>query len=542
MPRKLTPRSASNYDNRSHGRRESSTPPDDKTINQTLTRVNVIRPKWAGNPLTFRAFPALDPTKTVPTPLPGRMGIEPREVNEFMVRVPIASYVGLNTQGSEKSTFILYEPWLSDEKRLDNPYRVFYFACKDAHKAGQFGNGRSWDGRWNPLMIGARGRGPEIGNPSARWYVQGYVLANDEKDYVAERDVPMGLGDDDDTVLIQLSSSAGDGLLDLLSTQRPPAKIPNNVDPDTHPWRFLTYGDPTGVPNEDGTKLSKGVFMTVFNPNRVKTITQHTSWDGTIKESGQGYEAAISRQWTSSNKKVLSADMDDAALAKAKEAWQFWFDDPATGQKGLLRVPSMEEQCLMIAKGYKDIPELLEFAWSDHPEFMTSDVQAVLKARRSALVPDGAGGDGNGYSNPNVQTDASMGSADDFQDDADDFDETDEETPKASTNKSQSEPTAKVDDLDDEEDFDAEEEAEASLEADDDAFGDDPDEFDEENAMESPVPSAGSNAEEADEFDEDDDLDEAPAVAAADSEAEMSAAMAAAKAKSGKRKSKPPKA
>ena len=536
MPRKLTPRSASNYDNRAHGRRESSAPPDDKTINHNLTRVNVIRPKWGGGPLVFRAFPALDPTKDFPMPLPGRMGIDPREVNEFMVRVPVASYVGLSTQGAEKSTFILYEPWLADEKRANNPYRVFYFACKDAHKSGAFGNGRGWDGRWNPLMVGGKGRGAEISNPSARWYIQGYVLANNEKDYIAERDgVAMGLGEDDDTVLIQLSVSAGDGLLDLLATQRPAEKIPNNVTPESHPWRFLTYGDPTGVPNADGSQLSKGVFMTVFDPKKVKNITTHTTWDGTIKETGQGYESAISRKFVAANGKEVSADMDAAALAKAKDSWQFWFDDPGSGQKGLLKVPSIEEQCLMIAKGFKDVPELLEFAWADHPEFMTNDVVGVLRARRSALAPDGsANNPPPGYSNDNVQTDASMGdaNADDFQDDEDELEET--EAPAQ---------TAAAPEPDEEEDFDAIDEAEASLDADDDAFGDDPDDFDEENEMESPVPQAEAEApaEEEDEFD-DDDLEEAPAAAAPDAEAQMSAAMTAAKEKSGKRTSKPPKA
>ena len=57
--RGLKPRGQGQYDNKTHGKGDSSMPPDDRTIKTNLCRVTMMRPKFNDGPMIFRPWPAI---------------------------------------------------------------------------------------------------------------------------------------------------------------------------------------------------------------------------------------------------------------------------------------------------------------------------------------------------------------------------------------------------------------------------------------------------------------------------------------------------
>ena len=557
--RRLQPRGQSKYNNAVHGRRESSAPPDDRTINNALARVNLVRCKYNDGPMVIRPWPALDPVDPNNNLLPGRWGINPTEINPWIVRVPVAKYVGLNDDKCERCTFILYEPWRHEECKGNNPYRVLFFAAKQAFDAGEFGTGQSWDPKWNKIMSGGRGRGAELPGPSAMWFMQGFLLANGDKDYVADRGLPMGMDEKDDLVIAQLSSSAGDALVDLLGTPRAEGNIPEGANEETHPHEFMRFGDPTGHYIPTTKEVKGGIIATIFNPKKTKIEGKNSSWNGEIKDA-QGYEAAVNKSWTSENREKYINDLDADQVAKVFENWQFWFADEATKQQGILNVPSPEEQCVMLAKAFQSVPELIEYAWSDHEdEFMTEEVRGILRKRRSAVVPgddvaedDFDGGPSGRPGKRKTDTIVNTNKRVDDDDDDDEFEEEDEETPEVEDEGDdfEEEDEDAESEVDDEEvevdDDDEDDEDDEDDDDDDESLDEDDDPFNEEAEIESEVPDEEEEDDDEEDDDEEDDDEFEEAEADEDetvslAEDQMSDAMKAAKENAQNRVTQPPK-
>ncbi len=438
---RLKPRSPSQYDNKDHGKGDSSMPPDDRTVKTNLCRVTVMRPKFNDGPMLFRPWGALafeDPDMIAP----GRKSAEARGQSHWMVRVPVAKYVGLNDPSCEKVTFCLRLPWDREAKR-NNPYSVLFYASKDAHDAGQFGPGRKWDVMWNKILVSKGKKGAELTAPTACWFSQGIIFANGDKDYTHGRDLPLGMDENDDLVVIQMSVSAGSKILDLLDT--PKKKF--DGDADERPWEAFKYGDATGVYDPKTETVEGGVILVLFNPEKTKSIKKNTTWDPAAKQSDfKGYEAAVRKSFTGSDGDKFSAELRSQDVENIFARSQFWFDDEESGQPGLIFVPSIEEQCVMIAKAFRAAPKLLQFAWADQEdEFLTDDVMGILNARKSAVMP---------------------GADEDEDTDDDDFED---EKPAKRARKDPTQAKAKAEDDDEFEDEDEESETE---DTDDDEFED----------------------------------------------------------------------
>jgi hypothetical protein len=53
----------------------------------------------------------------------------------------------------------------------------------------------------------------------------------------------------------------------------------------------------------------------------------------------------------------------------------------------LLHTPSIEERCVLLAKAFKQVPGLLEFAWMSNPEYLAFDeVRAIIDNRTVSAV------------------------------------------------------------------------------------------------------------------------------------------------------------
>ena len=387
---RLAPRSKRTYDSSIHGRRESAAPPDDRTISD-LAPVALVRPRWnKSGPLIFRPWPALNPERPNEDLDLGRLSVS--KLSEWMIRIDCACYIGM--PDCPKFTFCLYPPDASDEMKDSNPFRIFVKACYGAHKAGRFGRGAKWDGDWNKLMQGEQGKGAAISWWKPRWFLQGHIYqAYDKKgnpvDLMADRDVPLGLGEKDDLVVVQLSESAGDAIVDLVNR----TKDEYEGDADENPNLPFVYGDPVGRYDPEKRVVRGGWIYTVFNPANTK-IHENTTWSGKIDpKAREHYEVAVSKEYVSGDR-VFKASMGPDAVEQVFAKGQFWLPDPDSGEKGILNFESPREQVLRIVTAFQRVPRLLQFAFDDHEEFLADDdVKRILTARVSAALPPPDGED-----------------------------------------------------------------------------------------------------------------------------------------------------
>lgn len=416
--RALKPRTPSTYENSSHGDWGSMLPRDDRTINTSLCKVNMIRPKFKEGPTTVRPWPALDyadPSKLVP----GFKHADGHGQNIWVVSCPAVKFVGLPT-GSQ-FTFLLYPPHLVDANpalKDENPYVILYNACANACEAGDFGPGRLWNPYWTKLLKRAKGQvGTPLPKPNRIAFMQGEVYVAGDKDFIAlkDRGVPLGGHEKDDLVVLQFSGSSFISLLDLLDTEKAP--VPAG-DFTKQPWLKSQFGDPTGLPQADGS-VKGGLFVHFFNPNKAKIVDgqikvrlkdgkvvqknvklvkasgqtyqkERTTWDGKIKDM-QGYEIAVTSSYKDESQQIHAPDMDAARAERVRDHFQFWWDDENDpNEKGLLRIPCVEEQCRYMAQGLAGVTEvdkLFRFAWGDHTEFFNDEINGILRARRVAVMP-----------------------------------------------------------------------------------------------------------------------------------------------------------
>lgn len=394
-------RGRSMYDSEQFSRGESKLFAGDQFINEKLASTNLVRPQYKSGPLVFRAWPALDPANPDRL-LPGRMNANDLGFSEWMVRVSMVRFAGTTEDGGQPVSYIPYYPWNAQAVKGEDPYRILYFACKAAMKTGKFGGDRNWLGTWNKLLMTDRNQTQApLGPPSSVWFLQGIVYANGEKDYTAPNDrsnqkLPPGMHEDDRLQVIMLTGSCGESLQKLINIRK---TEPGNVNEQAEPWKLFRYGDPVGIYNTKTGGLDGGLVFIVYNPKVTTSITKHTTVSPPTQF--QGYEVAVATSYPSSMHPKIGSTRNPtytAALAAdqvdlIKKKWQFWWDESTAevSAPGLLRVPPMEEQCLLLAKAFKAYPLMLEWAWSENPEFLTADVRQVLNKSVQAVRPGEAG-------------------------------------------------------------------------------------------------------------------------------------------------------
>jgi hypothetical protein len=381
--RPIQRRSSASYTPEVHNQDTGGMGGNDQLLNHKVARAVVVRPRWKEGPMILRPWSALHYEDQ--SLMPGRVGIAPGALSPFMVKVTIAKFIGLDDPSCERTSFLLYAPEDVANERFSNPYYILQKACHNGYKGTAKGKGtpRKWDGDWNSVMNGKKGAGAEMSMPADVWFVQGHIYANGEVDYIKENGVPFGLGERDPLPVIQLSRECGAAFQNMLQIEKPGVELS-----DDDPAAGYLYGDPTGVLNLETERVDGGLIVTVFNPAITKNITKHTSYDPNKESDGfQGYEVALSRSYVDNAGGKHTSTMQTEAVQKVLDNWNFWFTDKETGAPGLLRVPSVEEQCLLVAKAFKALPALLYYSWADHPEFFTPEVKAVLTSRRQTVVP-----------------------------------------------------------------------------------------------------------------------------------------------------------
>ena len=388
VARGLKPRTKDTYSNEAHGMGDSSLPMNDHTINTRTCKVNLIRPNAKKGPMIFRPWPALDYAD--PSQLErGRISAKSTGLGHFIRRQAAAVFAGRSDGVCEKHTWLLYDPSATEEEKKNNPYDVLYWKCWRAEDSGKFASGKSWDAEWNKILKGSQkdgGTGADLSRPTGLYFMQGELYANGDKDYLSDRDLPLGAAQNDDLVVVQLSQGAGMNLFKLFSQERKEF----DGDEDTNPAIRYRLGDPCGIPQKDGS-VKGGWFLHIWHPGKFKAFKPakpaFSSWNGEITAGKQGYEIYGSKEMPVDGK-VIGPSLSVERAEVVKNKWQYWTPSDDGSQQGLLYIPSQDEQCLLVAKCFRTMPGMIQQAWADHPEFFTDDVKAVLRNRTQVVIPN----------------------------------------------------------------------------------------------------------------------------------------------------------
>ena len=526
MSRHIPPRSDGRYDNRTHGGFESGGgPPGNYMLNPKIGDVSLVFPSFTKGPLVFRPWPHMDFARPQELLQPGRVSAEPHGYSQWIVKVRAVVYAG--APDCEKVSFVLYHPAAERDERERNPYLAFYRAARSAFEAGEYGNGRNWNPKWNALFRGKKGEGPCLKEAGYVYFVQGHVWCVGDRDFMeGGRERPLGLGRKDRLQVFQLPVSAGMGLMQLFDRE----KESYDGDPSADPNVPFVFGDPVGTYLPKKRCVRGGYIVRLLNPQVTKVRpAPNNTFTGPPREGETrriGYVVELLTEYEHDGRRYtpdLSAEDTAAVFAKS----QFWFDDPEANSPGLLRIAPYEQQAVWIARAFRTVPQLVSWALSES-ECLTDEVRGILSARvvsrpdawsDAADEDDEAGpdaartasGSGRGprldptaprtrdvYDERPEGPAAAAGKADDGEDDEEDEDE----VGPAPTFRDVLKKTAARDDEDEDEEEDEEYEDEEDEEEDEeyedededeDEDEEDEDEEDEEDEDEDDGPGGGSD-------------------------------------------------
>lgn len=497
-------RRRSGYSFGDHGASGGGLPADDKTI-KPGSGVRLVRPVYkAQDSLIFRPVWCLDDAGT--TIMPCRTDTDPNNFTDWIRSYPAVKYMGM---GEEAYTFLLYDKADPTYERRSNPYVVLYKAVYNAVER----DFTAPDMSWSRLL---KGRQKALPSPTDLFYMQGLIFKQGNDLYVGQGKVPLGTSKDDDPQVVQLPRSAGQTLVTMLNEIDPEyVGSPKNFEKAmrfgdvTHPKfgrfiRIFPKGEGAEGANLQGLdSWEDGGGEEAQQPRRRGQQAGTTGGGG----SQGGYDVAIDKTLVVAGNKTSISPQISPKMAKALQPKIVWWDD-------ILHFPSHEEQCLMIAKGMRGARSVLEFAWQDHPEFFTADVQAVLKNAKQVLIgaavpgeqdrdmggEDWGGGDDFGGGKKKRKTKGGSVPVD-----ADDDDYGDGYTDDEYDDLPEDEATAAL--ADDEYEYEEEEGADVEEEEGDDEY-----EYEEEEDDESDEEEDGEDSED-DEEEEDDEYEDVPEAA-----------------------------
>ncbi len=376
------PRAPSGYDSSVHGE-DAPGGKGDYTIDISLTKTRLIRPKAKARPLYFRPWPCHREDAPTVHLNPGRVENPAGGVksSDWIVRVPIVKYMGFKPdQGGAPVT---YHPCLPTDVAgaSTHPYAVLYSAADNAFKSGKFAvGGYAWDATWNPL-INPKVQDRIMNRTDFAYYMQGVVFADHEHDYITELGKPFGAGRNDELIVLQLSKGAGSKLVNLVNTMKENGEF--------------KYPDPVGIQNRGTGKatgtgkaigsVSEGLLFCIYHPENYRAQSKHTTFNGEISPF-QSFETVLMTSYASAGQKV-GTKIEGDHYASLMDRWQFWFPDPSTNQPGLLRFPPIEQQCEYVAAALSQVPRMVEYCWANHGHFLTPAVKKILAKAVSVSKP-----------------------------------------------------------------------------------------------------------------------------------------------------------
>jgi len=513
-------------------------------LNPGIQNVRLFFPKISQEgKLVLRFWPMLDPENPDSNLLQGRLSADDYAgLGGMSISEPAytANFVGISKDSGykfvnddddiERCSYIIarskaqkvegYEFW-------DLPYVRLYVAAKKARDTGKFGRTGTWNSQWNELMPGIR-KMPAMPGFKKQFFGVASVAENgprlnlqrehieytkDGKKVVEDHPrngVMLGDAPDDPLIVVPLTISAGNSILKLCNAR----KEDWSGDEVANPAVCFKYGDPTGRYNPQTNTVEGGVFFTVFDPDVMKITKNSTYVEGQQETTVTTYAAAVSKAIAGLDGKPVRATMSpeqaDNVFNKHLFFWRDSKTDPA--DSFLLHQPTIEERCVLIAKAFKAVPDLLELCWMSSPEFLEFDsVKGILGNRTSVAgnKPETVEDEEEGQSASDIVDafDEEAGPEEEAEFDEDFDEEGDEEYDEEGDEEYDEEGDEEGDDFDEEGDEEYDEEGdEEEYDEEGDDFDEEGDDFEEEGDEEA-QDLVVDDDEEGEEFDDDGEIE-----------------------------------
>jgi hypothetical protein len=348
-------------------------PQGDSTIKPGVS-VELVRPDFdAADSLIFRLLPCLTDEWTSLDQarwMPYRYGGGVNEFTDWSRSFPAAKGFGI---GKDRQTMLLYSRAqarnAADFDRNALPYILMYNWAHDAAKKRRLPNQD-----WRDLVDG---RDKYLGSLTELYYMQALLYKRGSEIFVKGGSPPKGAAPGDLPQIVQLTKSAGEKLLRMFNEAL--IESPNLPENHIDYWeRSMVYGDPVHP--------KWGRFIRVVNPKKGGgtdvDIGESQNWNqraerndrrsGGGDDGFRGYDVAIDAQLTMDGRvyPAVSPQIPVAVAQRLKATAVFWDE--------VIHVPSVEEQCLILAKAFRQAAEFVRRAWADHPEYLSAEVETIL--------------------------------------------------------------------------------------------------------------------------------------------------------------------
>lgn len=326
-------------------------------------------PAYGQGVTTIRVFPAksLDnPNEWDPYRFPSTDPHDPLGFGDWIRRYP-----AVRSMGDPPVTFIQHDP---ADPQIEDPQMtpgwLLFRAIDRAVAQGQDRPG------WAALLRGSRGRGAQLSRPSEVYLVQCAIMQYKNRAYSP----PKGFGQDDKLVVMELGPSAGLAMLNECHREVEGYQ----GDPDDLAARYA---------NGDPISLDAGRFVNFYtlkdgDPRQAQQVAAG-GWNS--GGGGQGGFGGGNRGGRGGNDEPIGygcfmeeqfngiparlRDFESAVASRVRN----WDE--------ILRFPTIEEQAHLLADKFP--PEVIEYAWSSHPEWIPEEVRRRARAAVSVGVQGG---------------------------------------------------------------------------------------------------------------------------------------------------------
>lgn len=276
----------------------------------------------------------------------------------------IRRYPAVRSMGDPGVTFLTGDPANDTGEGSDaqmRPGNVLYNAIERAVANGQDQPG------WAAMLKGGPGRSPMLSKPSEVYLVQCCIARHKNQVY----NPPRGIALDHRLCVMELSTSAGQALLTQLNQVREGYQGPEGD------WeRQMLNGDPVSI--------DFGRFVTFYKladgDPRQAAVQQQTNWNMQSRPQGQGrqqepigYGCFLEHSFNGTTARLTGYEH----LVRAK----------VTPWDRLLHFPTIEEQAALLADKFP--PEVICYAWRNHPDWIPEAVRHRAVGHMSVQVPAG---------------------------------------------------------------------------------------------------------------------------------------------------------
>lgn len=312
-------------------------------------------PAYGGGVTVVRFFPARsleDPTVWDNY----RFSSGVNQFGDWLRRYPAARRFG-----DPSVSFLMDDP---ADRRYPDPQMlppwVLYNAIDRAVKRGEDQPG------WAALLKGGYNRSPQLPKPSEVYFGQCAVLQHKTKPYMP----PRGTGADEKVIVLEMSHQCGLAFLHELHQIRE-----DYAGPEGDYEAQMLNGDPVG--------LSNGRFVTFYKlEDGDPRVVQQVSNAGWQQPANQGYQGQQQAQlkgygvFLTKEFRGLTASLqqfEDMVASKVRP----WDE--------IVHIPDAAEQAALLADKFP--PEVIMYAFRDHPEWIPEQVARRAVAHRTVQAP-----------------------------------------------------------------------------------------------------------------------------------------------------------